>query len=64
MNTISDATVRKVREQYADGATQYELSKRFDVAQGWVSKVVNGRLRVAAGGPIASRRGNNRRVAS
>lgn len=49
---LTDEQVRKIREMRAAGAPQDELAEYFGVSQAHVSRIVLGRQRKTAGGPI------------
>jgi hypothetical protein len=53
---LTDEDVRTIRSRRAAGASQKDLAEQFGVSQSFVSMVVNGKKRAAAGGPIASNR--------
>lgn len=53
---LTDEQVRELRELRAAGAPQSELAKRFGVSQAQVSRIVLGRQRRNAGGPIQLRK--------
>ncbi|WP_460775355.1 hypothetical protein [Microbacterium sp. GXF7504] len=50
---MTDDEVRRMRAEYAAGATQRALADAYGVAQNTVSAIVTGRNRSDAGGPIA-----------
>ncbi|WP_062069877.1 hypothetical protein [Demequina sediminicola] len=54
MATLSDADVVHLRERYAAGERQVDLARDFQIAQTTVSALVSGRIRAAAGGPLAT----------
>lgn len=49
---LTDEQVRKIREMRAAGAPQSELAEMFNVSQAQISRIVLGRQRRDAGGPI------------
>lgn len=49
---LTDEQVRKIREMRARGAPQSELAELFDVSQAQISRIVLGKQRKEAGGPI------------
>jgi hypothetical protein len=51
---FSDATIREIRERVAAGEPQKNVAQRFGMGSGFVSLVVTGKRRAAAGGPIRS----------
>lgn len=59
---LTDADVRTIRERRARGAAQEDLAAQYGVSDSLVSMIVNGKKRLAAGGPIASARTYSRRA--
>jgi len=53
---LTDEQVRKIRELRANGAPQDLLAEMFGVSQAQISRIVLGRQRRAAGGPIQLRK--------
>jgi hypothetical protein len=62
----TDADVRGIREQYADGKGVSELVGAFGITPAYVNHLVIGRIRREAGGPIQPklRRGVHRDIAA
>ena len=52
---LTDQQVREMRERRANGALQNELAEIYGVSRGYVSEVVNGLMRLSAGGPITGK---------
>lgn len=53
--TVSDQTVRMIRESYAAGAMDMPaLAKKFRVSIARVSKFIRGETRLPAGGPVST----------
>lgn len=50
-----DAMIRQLREEHQAGASPPEIARRHRMNKDWVRDVVNGKRRLAAGGPIAGR---------
>lgn len=57
---ISDETVRLIRKRRAAGANQEDLAAQYGCSASWISMIVNGRKRAAAGGPIIPRQYNRK----
>jgi DNA-binding XRE family transcriptional regulator len=51
---LSDDDVRMIRRRREAGANQDDLAEQFGVAASYISMIVNGKARAAAGGPIAT----------
>lgn len=48
---FTDAEVRKIREEYADGETVSTLTDKYDSSMGTISRIVTGKTYPDAGGP-------------
>lgn len=60
---ITDEQVRLIRRRREAGAPQDLLAEEFAVSAAYISQIVNGVSRAAAGGPIATTRRYHRRTA-
>jgi hypothetical protein len=61
---ITDDQVRLIRERRAAGAAQQDLAQQYGVSDAYISTIVNGKVRAAAGGPIATSRRYHRKAIS
>lgn len=51
---LTDKTIVELRTEYwRKGVSGVELSKRYKISDGHVSRIVHGKTRVAAGGPTS-----------
>ena len=53
---VTDEQVRLIRRRRQAGASQEDLAAQFGVSSSFISMVVNGKKRLSAGGPIATKR--------
>ncbi len=58
--TLSDKQVRDIRKRVEAGERRYDLAEEYGVAPGYVSRLVAGKARIEAGGPIQHQHGNIR----
>lgn len=61
---LTDEDIRLIRHRRAAGAPQDHLAEQFGCSNSWISQIVNGSVRVEAGGPIVTARRYHRRRAS
>ncbi len=60
---IADETVNLIRRRRQAGAAQEDLAVQYGLSSAYVSLIVNGHVRISAGGPIANGRRYHRRSA-
>lgn len=60
---LTDEQVQLIRRRRAAGAAQDDLAEQYGCSASYISQIVNGAKRAAAGGPIATNRVYNRRTA-
>jgi hypothetical protein len=58
MARLSDSDVVRIREMAARGHHQGQLAARFGIKEAQISRIVSGKRRLDAGGPLRTKHGN------